>query len=72
MWTVRVSQCLARLEGVPVTNNQTQKLVWDGDDYPKIALIDGSRLVELMIKYRVGVQVKKVFEVVELDEDFFE
>lgn len=38
----------------------------------KIALIDGSRLVELMIKYRVGVQVKKVFEVVELDEDFFE
>ena len=35
-------------------------------------LIDGTRLVNLMIKYRVGVQVKQSYAVVELDEDFFE
>lgn len=38
----------------------------------KIALIDGNKLVELMIKYRVGVQMRKTFVVVEIDEDFFE
>ena len=38
----------------------------------KIALIDGNKLVELMIKYKVGVQVRKTYEVVEIDEDFFE
>ncbi|MEV7607423.1 restriction endonuclease [Paenarthrobacter sp. NPDC089322] len=35
-------------------------------------LIDGTRIVSLMIKYRVGVQVKRSYDVVELDEDFFE
>lgn len=38
----------------------------------KIALIDGNRLVELMIKYKVGVQVRRTVDIVELDEDFFE
>jgi restriction system protein len=38
----------------------------------KIALIDGNKLVELMIKHKVGVQRRKVYEVVEIDEDFFE
>lgn len=38
----------------------------------RIILIDSTRLVSLMIKYRVGVQVKQSYEVVELDEDFFE
>lgn len=38
----------------------------------RIILIDSSRLVSLMIKYRVGVQVKQSYDVVELDEDFFE
>lgn len=35
-------------------------------------LIDGKRLVSLMIKYRVGVQVKQSYDVVDIDEDFFE
>ena len=35
-------------------------------------LIDGKRLVTLMIKYRVGVQVRQTYEVVDIDEDFFE
>lgn len=35
-------------------------------------LIDGKRLVSLMIKYRVGVQAKQSYDVVDIDEDFFE
>ena len=38
----------------------------------RIVLIDGSRLAELMIQYSVGVQVKETYELVEIDEDFFE
>lgn len=35
-------------------------------------LIDGARLVKLMIKYRVGIQVKQIYDVVAVDEDFFD
>ena len=38
----------------------------------RIVLIDGERLTRLMIRYRVGVQVKRTVHVVEVDEDFFE
>ena len=38
----------------------------------RIVLIDGPRLAELMIRYRVGVQIKRTYEVVEVDEDYFE
>jgi len=38
----------------------------------RVVLIDGPRLAELMIQYRVGVQVKKTYDVVEVDEDFFD
>ncbi|MGO1231758.1 restriction endonuclease [Glutamicibacter arilaitensis] len=38
----------------------------------RIVLIDGKRLVSLMLKYRVGVQVKQSYDVVDIDEDFFE
>lgn len=37
----------------------------------KIILIDGHKLVDLMHDYNVGVQIKQVFEVKQLDEDFF-
>ena len=37
-----------------------------------IILIDGSKLVDLMHEYNVGVQVKTTYEVQELDNDFFE
>ena len=39
---------------------------------PRIILIDGSRLGELLVSYRIGIQEKDVFRVVEVDEDFFE
>jgi restriction system protein len=38
----------------------------------RIILIDGLKLVDLMHQYNVGVQVKTVYEVKELDNDFFE
>jgi len=38
----------------------------------RVVLIDGQRLADLMIRYRVGVQVKRTLHIVEVDEDFFE
>lgn len=38
----------------------------------KIILIDGIKLVDLMHEFNVGVQIKSVYEVKQLDEDFFE
>lgn len=37
-----------------------------------IILIDGLHLVDLMLQYNVGVQVKSTYEIKELDNDFFE
>lgn len=39
---------------------------------PRIRLIDGKELAELMIEYNVGVTVKKNYEVKRLDTDYFE
>lgn len=38
----------------------------------RVILIDGERLTRLMIRYGVGVQVKRTIQIVEVDEDFFE
>ncbi|GAB2566415.1 restriction endonuclease [Leucobacter ruminantium] len=38
----------------------------------RIILIDGAKLVDLMVAYRVGVQEKQRFSAVEVDEDYFE
>lgn len=37
----------------------------------KIILLDGNKLVDLMHEFNVGVQTKSVYEVKQLDEDFF-
>lgn len=42
------------------------------DAHHTIILIDGYKLVDLMHEYNVGIQVKAVYEVKELDNDFFE
>lgn len=39
--------------------------------HARVILVDGKRLTELMIRHKVGVQVSKPYEVVEVDEDFF-
>lgn len=38
----------------------------------RIELIDGRRLAELLVAYRVGVQVEQTVSLYRLDEDFFE
>ncbi len=38
----------------------------------RIILIDGKKLTELMIRYGVGVQTREIYNLVEVDEDFFE
>ena len=38
----------------------------------KIITIDGLGLVDLMLRYGVGVQVRETYEVKEIDQDFFE
>lgn len=42
------------------------------DAHHTIILIDGAKLVDLMHEYNVGVQVKTVYEVKEIDNDFFD
>ncbi len=42
------------------------------DAHHKIILIDGQKLVELMLKFNVGVQIKNTYEVKVVDNDFFE
>lgn len=42
------------------------------DAHHKIILINGEKLVNLMYQYGVGTQVRNVYEVKEIDEDFFE
>lgn len=42
------------------------------DAMHKIILIDGEKLVDLMIRYDVGVQIKTTYEIKQVDEDFFE
>lgn len=42
-----------------------------GDHNHKIILINGARLVELMIHYNVGVQIETEYKIKEIDEDFF-
>lgn len=37
-----------------------------------IVLINAKRLTDLMVKYKVGVQVTRTYELVDVDEDFFE
>ncbi len=37
-----------------------------------IILIDGLKLVDLMHHYNVGIQVKTMYEVKEINNDFFE
>lgn len=38
----------------------------------RVVLIEGTRLSTLMIKYGIGVQQRKVFTLVEVDEDYFD
>ena len=51
-------------------DDKALKKAHDADQ--KIIPIDGLKLVDLMLKYGVGVQIHDTYEVKEVDEDFFE
>jgi len=60
-------------KGVFVTTSKfdSQAIEKAKSAHHKIILIDGSKLVDLMYEYNVGVQDKQVFTIKQIDEDFF-
>jgi len=58
--------------GVFITTSYFSKKAVETAKGFSIVLVDGIQLTELMLQYHVGVQVKRQFEVFEIDQDFFE
>ena len=58
--------------GVFITTSDFTKEALDSTKALNIIAINGARLTELMMEYRVGVKSRKTFEVFEVDDDFFE
>lgn len=60
--------------GVFFTTSRFTKDAEDAADRSSksVVLVDGQELARLMIRYRVGTQVRRTVEIVEVDEDFFE
>ena len=62
-------------KGVFIT---TAKFTKEAENFAKdnqnfsVVLIDGDKLTELMIKYKVGVQTSQIYEIYKIDTDFFE
>ena len=50
---------------------EAQTFVKDSQNF-SVVLIDGDRLAELMIKYKVGVQTSQIYEICKIDTDFFD
>ena len=50
---------------------EAQTFTKDSQNF-SVVLIDGDRLAELMIKYKVGVQTSQIYEICKIDTDFFE
>lgn len=61
-------------KGVFITTSEYPKSAYDfaSSIDPKIILIDGVRLAELMIEHEVGVTTKIVYELKDIDNDYFE
>ena len=61
-------------KGVIITTasfSSNAKASAEGSDNPKIVLIDGERLAQLMIDHNVGVSVEKTYEIKRVDSDYF-
>ena len=58
--------------GVFITTSDFTKEALESTKALNIIAINGARLTELMMEYRVGVKSRKTFEVFEVDDDFFE
>jgi restriction system protein len=61
-------------KGVFVTTSEFDKQAIEKtkNAHHKIILIDGNKLVNLMHDFNVGIQVKSIYEIKQIDEDFFD
>lgn len=59
-------------KGVFVTTSYFAKTAIEYANNQNIILIDGQKLVKLMIKYNVGCYIENVYKIKRLDMDFFE
>lgn len=59
-------------KGVFITTSSYTKEALEYQPALKIAKIDGQQLAEYMIKYNLGVSVKKTYEIKRIDTDYFE
>ena len=61
-------------KGVFVTTSEFDKQAVEKakNAHHKIILIDGNKLVNLMHEFNVGIQVKSIYEIKQIDEDFFD
>lgn len=59
-------------KGVFITTSNFSKGAKEAADKFSIVTIDGMKLTELMITYKVGIRTKKAYEIYDLDEDFFD
>ena len=58
--------------GVFITTSSFTKDAQEAAKQLNIALVDGEMLTNLMIQYKVGVQVSQTYELYDIDDDFFE
>lgn len=58
--------------GVFITTSSFTRSAEEAGKKFNIRLIDGEALTKLMIEYKVGVQVRQTFELLEIDNDFFD
>ena len=58
-------------KGLFVTTAKYSKQALEYADHQHVILIDGEKLVKLMIEHNFGVSVKKTFEIKAIDTDLF-
>ena len=61
-------------KGVMITTStfSTDALAYVGKIEKRIVLIDGARLVDLMIEHNIGTAIARIYEVKRIDTDYFE
>lgn len=59
-------------KGVFITTSHFSKGALEAaSKFGNIITIDGIKLTNLMVEYRVGINIKKKYELVDIDEDYF-
>lgn len=60
-------------KGIFVTTSDfTQDALNSAKKHENIILVNGDKLLDLMIKFKVGVSVKETYEILEIDQNFFD